>query len=91
MCVHLQEGFAEEQNLFQCVSAKCSSPNLTCAAVDGCSTAKRGNRTRCDVEQDSISRNEGLFLLEAAGGLWFSTGVRSTEMKLIFSLFCVQC
>lgn len=92
VCVHLQEGFAEEQNLFHCRAegtlVKCSSPNLTCAAVDNCSPAKRGNGTRCDGEQDSISRNEELFLLEVAGGLWFSTGVRSTEMKFVF---CVKC
>lgn len=42
------------------ILVKCSSPNLTCAAVGNCSPAKRGNRTRCDVEQDSISRNEEL-------------------------------
>lgn len=67
---------------------KCSSPNLTCAAVDNCSPAKRGNRTRCDAEEDSISRKAELFLLEVAGGLWFSTGVRSTGMKFVF---CVKC
>lgn len=92
--MHLQEGFAEEQNLFHCRAGgrkktlvKCSSPNLTCAAVDNCSTAKRGNGTRCDVEHDSISRNEELFLLEIAGGMWFSSGVRRTEMKFVF---CVK-
>lgn len=42
------------------ILVKCSSSNLTCAAVGNCSPAKRGKRTRCDVEQDSISRNEEL-------------------------------
>lgn len=94
VCVHLEEGFAEEQNLFHWVAGgrKClwSVPVLilTCAAVDECSTARRGERTRCDVEQGSISRSEELFLLGFAGGLWFSSGVRSTEMKF---MFCVKC
>lgn len=65
------------------ILVECSSPNLTCAAVDNCSTAKRGNGTRCDAERDSVSRNEELFLLEVAGGLGFSTGVKSTEMKFM--------